>query len=200
MSRLATLTTIAGLALGPVAVSGCTGCSKAASKQDVPAAPLSNTASPGTDEPSMGKPLGAPASGAPSTDPGAASADMKLKPEEGTISIEVPPTLKAGAEAVAKIVVTPGAAYHVNTEFPAKVTLQPPAGVTLAKTQFAAGGPDKSKGDAEAFEEQRLAFAVKLTPSASGNYTINGTFKFAVCDKDQCLPKKETIAIKIAAN
>jgi hypothetical protein len=71
--------------------------------------------------------------------------------------------------------------------------------VTLAKAQLSAGGADKAKGDAEAFEERKMAFAVKLTPGASGNYTVNGTFKFAVCDKDQCRPKKETIAIAVAA-
>ncbi|MGE0545473.1 MAG: hypothetical protein AB7O24_10030 [Kofleriaceae bacterium] len=197
MSRLATVTVaaLAGFAFGGAA------CSKSAPKQDTPAAPLSNQAKAGAAEPSMGAPLGTPASGAPAAGaPSAGGADMKLKPEEGTLSIEAPATFKAGSEAVAKIIVTPGAAYHVNTEFPAKVTLQPTSGVTIPKTQFAAGGPDKSKGDAETFEEQRMEFAVKLTPASSGNYTINGTFKFAVCDKDQCLPKKETIAITVAAN
>jgi hypothetical protein len=38
-----------------------------------------------------------------------------------------------------------------------------------------------------------------MTPSASGNYTISGKFKFAVCDHDQCLAKQETIAIAVAA-
>ena len=47
--------------------------------------------------------------------------------------------------------------------------------------------------------EKRLAFAVKLTAAASGSYTINGNFKFAVCDRDQCLAKQETIAIAVAA-
>ena len=42
-------------------------------------------------------------------------------------------------------------------------------------------------------------FAVKLTPAASGSYTINGDFKFAVCDRDTCLPKREPIAIAVAA-
>ena len=42
-------------------------------------------------------------------------------------------------------------------------------------------------------------FAVKLTPAASGSYTINGTFKFAVCDHDQCLAKKETDRDQVAA-
>jgi len=71
--------------------------------------------------------------------------------------------------------------------------------MTLAKDKFVAGGHDKAQGDADALDEKQLAFAVKLTPAASGSYTINGNFKFAVCDKDQCLPKQETIAIAVAA-
>jgi hypothetical protein len=72
--------------------------------------------------------------------------------------------------------------------------------VTLAKDKFIAGGHDKAKGDADELDEKQLAIAVKLTPAASGSYTINGNFKFAVCDRDQCLAKQETIAIAVAAN
>jgi hypothetical protein len=95
--------------------------------------------------------------------------------------------------------VTPGKGYHVNTEYPVKLTLTSPAGVTLAKAEFLAGGSAKGKGDADVLDENQLAIAVKLTAAQSGSYTINGNFKFAVCDKDQCLAKKETIAIAVAA-
>src|SRR5262249_11056050 len=124
---------------------------------------------------------------------------FRLKPEEGKLAIDPPGEAKAGNEAVARITVTPGAGYHVNTEYPIKLTLTPPSGVTLAKDKFTAGGHDKARGDADALDEKQLAFAVKLTPAASGNYTINGNFKFAVCDRDQCLAKQETIAIAVAA-
>ncbi len=72
------------------------------------------------------------------------------------------------------------AGYHVNTEFPIKLTLDaPPSGVTLAKTEWKAGGSSKDKGDADALDEQHLALSIKLTPAASGTYTMNGSFKFA---------------------
>ena len=61
-----------------------------------------------------------------------------------------------------------------------------------------AGGADQAKGDADALDDKQLAFSVKLTPQA-GSHTISGTFKFAVCDKDTCLAKKETINIVVAA-
>ena len=103
-----------------------------------------------------------------------------------------------GWAVTATVRVTPSGAYHINKEFPTKLTLETPAGVTLAKALLTAGGQDQAKGDAEAFDEKQLAFNVKLTPS-SGTHTIKGTFKFAVCDKDTCLAKKEQISIVVAA-
>jgi hypothetical protein len=87
------------------------------------------------------------------------------------------------------------------TELATAFAISTTSGVTIAKPELKAGGHDKDKGDADAFDEHQLAFTVKLTPSAAGNYTINGTFKFAVCDKagSTCLAKKEPIAIQIAA-
>lgn len=129
---------------------------------------------------------------------GAMASANSLHPEEGTLAIQPPPDAKAGAEATAKIVITPATSYHVNTDFPVKLELQQPSGVTLPKALFVAGG-DKGKGDADAFDEKQLAFAIKLTPAQAGNFTVSGTIKFAVCDKDSCLPKKEPVSIAFAA-
>jgi hypothetical protein len=168
--------------------------------QDVIAVPQGGAPTMGAVKPAGG-PTGGPAGGpvevAPA--PGADDDRLRLHPEEGTLAVEAPPDAKAGAEAVAKITVKPGKGFHVNTEYPIKLTLTPPSGVTLTKADFAAGGHDKGKGDADALDEQNLAFAVKLTPSAGGNYTVSGKFKFAVCDANQCLPKKENISITLAA-
>jgi hypothetical protein len=178
-------------------------CSKSAGNQDKVAPPSPPSPSGGGEViavPQGAAPMGGPA-GAAKPAPAAGDDDrFKLKPDEGKLAIEPPATAKAGAETVAKITVTPGTGYHVNTEYPIKLTLTPTAGVTLVKDKFVAGGHDKAKGDADALDEKQLAFAIKLTPAATGNYTINGNFKFAVCDRDQCLAKQENIAIAVAAN
>jgi hypothetical protein len=183
-------------------------CSKSAGNQDKVSAPPptggqdviavpgagGTTGSPGT--PKMGQPAGgAPDKPAPAVD----DDRFKLRPEEGTLAVVAPSDVKAGSEAVAKITVTPGKGYKVNTEYPIKLKLTTTDGVALAKTDFAAGGHDKAKGDADALDEKGLELSVKMTPSATGNYTINGKFKFAVCDHDQCLAKQENIAIAVAA-
>lgn len=170
-------------------------CTKSAPKDNGPAdQPKPDVVKvPGGDVPPPGMGKGVGESAPAGADP------QKLAADEGKLAIVAPADAKAGAETVAKITVTPNTGYHVNTEFPTKLTLEAPEGVTLAKTEFKAGGADKNKGDADVFEEQSLELGVKLTAAKSGSYTINGTFKFAVCDKDSCRPKKETIAIQVAA-
>jgi len=195
------MTRLAVLVVSIVAF-GLAACSKSAGNQDKVSSPPPPTggepiAVPKGPPPNMGGASAQPA--LPAASPAADEDRMKLKPEEGTLAVIAPPDAKAGAEAVARITVTPGKGYHVNTEYPTKLQLTPPGGVTLPKAEFLAGGHDKAKGDAAELAEQSLVFAVKLTPSASGSYTINGKFKFAVCDASQCLPKKEAIAITVAA-
>jgi hypothetical protein len=206
MSRIALRSALAAaLAVGAVS------CSKSAGKE---APQVNNTgggpemvAVPGAGgpdkvavpgAPDMGPPAGGTAGGAGGAPAGADSA-FKLKPDEGELSIEVPPDAVAGKETTARVVVTPSAKYKINFEFPTKLSLKPPADVQLAKAELTAGGQGNAQGDAEKFEEKKLAFAVKLTPTKSGTHTVNGTFKFAVCDKDACLAKREVIAIQVAA-
>jgi hypothetical protein len=170
-----------------LAVTFAAACSKPAGSKDKGPGPVA----PGTPEviAAPGESKGAPVD----------TESQKLKPDEGQLSIEVPADAVAGQETTARVVVTPTPKYKINFEYPTSLTIEPPAEVTVAKAAFKAGGASKAQGDAEKFEEKQLAFAVKLTPAKSGSHTINGTFKFAVCDKDACLAKKEAIAIQLAA-
>ena len=187
MSRIV-LASVLAAAAALAALAGAVGCSKSAGNKDSP--PVTNTAGPET--------IAVP--GAAKGAPPAGSEDVyKLKPEEGQLSIEVPSDAVAGKETTARVIVTPTTKFKINFDFPTKLTLEAPADITLAKAELKAGGQAKSQGDAEKFEEKQLAFAVKLTPTKSGTHTIKGTFKFAVCDKDQCLARKEPIAIQVAA-
>jgi hypothetical protein len=203
MQAMTRLVQFAGLSTLLLTFGACSGCSKSAGNQDKVSAPPSTGVQDVIAAPQAGGGIKQPAPPpeAPrKTTPGTVDDDrFRLKPEEGTLTVEPPAEVKAGSEAVAKISVTPGKGYHVNTEYPIKLKLDPSTGVTLAKTDFAAGGHDKAKGDADALDEKGLALTIKMTPAASGNYTISGKFKFAVCDKDQCLAKQEKIAITVAA-
>lgn len=97
-----------------------------------------------------------------------------------------------GAETVAHVVVRPGKGFHMNKDYPTKLSLELPAGVTAAK-------PVLEPADAEAFDDTQLAFAVKLTAANAGDYSIPGTLKFAVCTESTCNPKKHAIALALKA-
>ncbi|HWU90754.1 MAG TPA: hypothetical protein VN253_25990 [Kofleriaceae bacterium] len=197
MSRITPAAVLAAVLSAAVATVLVVSCSKSAGSKEAPKSAPGGPeviAVPGAKGPAdtMQAPGGGPA-------PRGNDSEFKLKPEEGQLSIEVPPDAKAGAETIAKVIVTPGPKFKINFEYPIKLTLEANPNVTIPKPELKAGGPSQVKGDAEKFEEKQLAFVVKLTPTASGNHTITGNFKFAVCDKDQCLPKREAISIQVAA-
>jgi len=121
-----------------------------------------------------------------------------LHADEGTLTI-AKAAGKAGSELVSNISVKPANEFHVNTEFPVKLTLEPTDGLTFAKSEYTAGGMNKAVGDASEFTEKGLDFAVKATAAKPGIYELKGTFKFAVCKDIQCFPKKQPITITIDA-
>jgi hypothetical protein len=183
---------------------GCAGCGKSASKQDK----VENASKeevievPGT----KGGPTGpGQITGATdgSANVGAQNAPPNpaffLKPEEGTLTVDKAEG-KAGAEAKGAVKLSPATGYHVATDYPIKLTLEAPAGVKIEKAELTAGGRNKVQGDAETLSEQALAFAVKATAEKAGTYEIKGTFKFGICEKDSCHPKKQPITITVAAN
>lgn len=129
------------------------------------------------------------------TDPeGAAPADNGAQsgPDDSFQIENVAGASATGGEAVARIVVRPGKGYHMNKDYPTKLTLQLPAGVSSPK-------PVLVPADAEAFTETQLAFAVKLTAGTAGDYTIPATLKFAVCTDSTCDPKKRSIELQLKA-
>jgi hypothetical protein len=139
---------------------------------------------------------GGPGQAAPAT---ADDPRFHLKPEEGAISVDKAQA-KAGAEATAALKLAPATGYHIATDYPIKLTLEAPAGVKLAKTELSAGGRNKDQGDASTLSEQALAFAIKATAEKAGSYEIKGVFKFGICEKESCHPKKQPITITVAAN
>ena len=190
------------MSLAPVLVllfiGSCSGCScstgKPASNQEKAPEAEGKIAVPGAKAGDTAGPPPAASTGATPDD-----ARLHLQSDEGTITIDKA-AAKPGAEATATIKLVPAAGYHVSMEYPIKLTLEAPPGIKLAKAELTAGGRNKSQGDAAALSEQGLAFAVKATADKAGAYEIKGTFKFGICQKEACHPKKQPITITVAAN
>jgi hypothetical protein len=185
----------------PLFVSACSGCGKSATSTEKAQPTTANDRVP-VPQDTVAVPGGGGAKGGPTGSPrDGDEARFHLHPDEGSLTIDKAEG-KAGSELTSNIKVTPTGEFHVNTEFPIKLTLEPPTGVKLAKAELVAGGMDKSQGDAVAFSEKTLAFAVKATADKAGTYDIKGTFKFAVCTNNntKCLAKKQPITVTVAAN
>ena len=102
------------------------------------------------------------------------------------------PAATAGAQAVAKISVTPGKGWKMNLEYPTKLKLTAPEGVATPKAVL-------EVTDVAKLDEGELAFDVKLTAAKAGTYKVDGELRFAVCTPDTCDPKKQTVAIELVA-
>ena len=97
---------------------------------------------------------------------------------------------KAGDKATATVTVKAKGAYHVNLEYPHKLILTAPEGVTVAKAKLVAGDAKVSK--------EELSFSVDATLVAAGKKTIEAELKSAVCtESDACEPFSEKITIQV---
>jgi hypothetical protein len=180
MSRVAAV--VASLVLA-------TACSKKGAETTEPAGAGTGTvklpAIRGTG-PSEGGAKGATevATGAPG---GAMGADASFK-------LAVTPAAgPAGSPSVARISVTPSTGWHMNKEYPTKLELTAPDGVTLEKAVL-------EQADIAKLDDNELSFDVKLVATKAGTYKVDGELKFAVCTPDTCDPKKQTIALELVAN
>jgi hypothetical protein len=100
------------------------------------------------------------------------------------------PAAKAKSRAVARISVRPKGAFHVNTEYPAKLTVAAPAGVSLEK--------EKQTGkEAAKLAKDALEFEVAFTADAAGTKSFTGELKFAVCTDTECKPTTEKVSFEV---
>lgn len=134
---------------------------------------------------------------AKSPEPAQKPGDDKVKVVDGpgddrfALRITPPADAAVGREGVVTIAAVPQGPWHINLDFPTKLALSAPEGVTLAKAEL--GKPDAAKLD-----EKSAEFAVKFTPSSAGDKSFTGEFKFAVCQDEACSPVTEKVAFQVA--
>lgn len=127
----------------------------------------------------------------------AAKPGDKVKVVEGpgddrfVLRIDPPADAAVGREGTITIAAVPQGPWHINLDFPTKLALSAPEGVTLAKAEL-------SKPDAAKLDDKSAEFAVKFTPSSAGDKSFTGEFKFAVCQDEACSPVTEKLAFKVA--
>src|SRR5262245_24676665 len=100
------------------------------------------------------------------------------------------PSAKANEKASVKVHLEGTGGFHVNTEYPTKLTINAPSGVTLEKGT-------QTKADAVKFGKDGADFAVNFTATEAGKKSFTGTFKFATCTDENCAPQTAQLAFDV---
>ncbi len=98
---------------------------------------------------------------------------------------------KSGDKSTATVTVKAKGIYHVNLEYPHKLILTTPEGVTVEKAKLVAGDAKVSK--------EEISFSVVATAASPGKKTIEAELKSAVCTDSTCVPFSEKISIQVDA-
>ncbi|HUH03976.1 MAG TPA: hypothetical protein VML75_18395 [Kofleriaceae bacterium] len=120
-----------------------------------------------------------------------ALANVTVTKQYYTLEIKVPPAAARGKASEVVLTLVPRNGRHLNHEFPTKLTITPPAGVTVAK-------PTLKRSDAETFTDDLATFKVSFTAADAGEKAFSGKFKFAVCTDTTCDPQTEQLAFKVS--
>ena len=110
--------------------------------------------------------------------------------EAYTVKLAAPAKLSTGAKGSATLEIVPKAGWHLNDEFPYKLTMTAPSGAKVAK-------PEQGKKDTVAFSPDKMKWAIDFEASAAGDKAFTGKVKFAVCTETSCDPKKEELAFNV---
>lgn len=122
-----------------------------------------------------------------------APATANATAKESRYTIDVGSAKGAVGKAIkVNVELNPVKPWHTNTEFPTKLVLKAPGAVKVAKAKL-------GKGDATVLSEQKIVFAVEVTPTKAGKHKITGDFKFAICKANSCSPAKAKFTINVDA-
>lgn len=103
---------------------------------------------------------------------------------------------KAGSDCAMTIKLTAAADYHVNKEYPYKLTATAAPNVTFLGKK----DPNtfsKESGDFVEEGEKTGTMTVRFKPAAAGEAKVAGTYKMSVCSADQCQIEAQPIALNV---
>ncbi len=122
-----------------------------------------------------------------------------LTSDEGRFEITPIRNASVGRAQTAKLRIVPGTGFHINTNYPFVLQLADAPGLKLDKLRFE-GGRRGAVGDAETLAEEELAIPITVTPTTSGEHTLNGTINFGICKADSCLQRSMPVTLAVAAS
>lgn len=88
------------------------------------------------------------------------------------------------------VTLTANGEYHVNEEYPIRITVRAPEGLAFPKTTL-------ERADAAEFTLAKARFEVPFTPSAAGERRVEVQVDFAICTPQNCMPDQRTLALAL---
>ncbi|WPB74134.1 hypothetical protein KYC5002_34520 [Archangium violaceum] len=105
--------------------------------------------------------------------------------------VVTPPTSATkGKPAVVLVHIEGAGGAKVNLEYPTKLEITPPTGVTVAKSRLTAK-------DAKKFNKDGADFEISFTSSSAGVKTFTGEVKFAVATETNAVPVTEKLNFSV---
>ncbi len=179
----------APLLLAALLVAGCSKESKPVAEQPK-VAPASDSDAGASDQPQGETPSEAANGAAPVAS--AKAPPSEVKTDIFALTMQPSGAYKAGEAGRVDIVLEAKPPFKVNQEYPYSFALNETQGLSFASK--------KVQKDAVKLEHKRATMAVPFTAEEAGKHTISGTFKFSVCTEEQCLIKKEDLALAVDVN
>jgi hypothetical protein len=171
----------------------------AAAAEPVAAAPAAaaapTAASTGSVRPVAAKTEAAPLAGKGDSKPAVPAAPAEQKAKRGTAADEEPFSawlegdvpLNAGQPANLRVVLQAKPPYHVNAEYPHKITLAPAAGVSYPAPVAKGMQITPAQG----------VLPVPVVAGPAGQATVKGKLAFSVCTEERCLVEKRELALDL---
>jgi hypothetical protein len=186
-----------GTGTGSTPSGGATSSTTPVPLASVPPSPAEPAPSPAKSAPSAAASAVAVAS-AKGKDAGAATPKTARARVEGkNFAIDVTaPSCAVDTDCALTLKLLPAGDFHINKEYPYKFVATPAAGVTF----LGKGDPNtfsKSAGDFKEEGEKSATMTVRYKPTSAGGAKVSGTYKFSVCNPDQCQIENQPIALDV---
>lgn len=123
--------------------------------------------------------------------PHPAAADRETVRADGyEVVVETSGPASAGHPVALDVTIEPRDGYKLNLEFPLRVELALPEGVTAGRTRL-------GRDDARRLDERGAALTTTLTSSVDGEATVLVELRFAVCSDRTCEPKRDQVTFRL---
>jgi hypothetical protein len=118
------------------------------------------------------------------------SAGPVAKGESFELRAAAAPQYDSGSLGQFEVTLTGRGKWHINQDFPVKVSVAAPGEVELTKREL-------KKSDAAEFAEEKARFEIPFTPQSKGEHRVEAEVSFAMCTPETCVPQKKKLAVKL---